>query len=334
MSRRRKRPIGKGGRLGGNALWVLGLNIGLIAIFYFASANGAFLNPANVTNLLITFSQVLLLVTAQTILLSAGQIDLSQGANVVLSSVMGGVVLIAMSRGIDLGLPVTLPVLLVVAVATGGLVGLANGFLIGFLRINSLIATLGILGIVLGLAQVITNGNNLYGVPQSIQSAFGIRNFLGIPLPTLLAVVIVGLVWLQFARGRFGTYSIAIGSSERAAKRNGVPIGPHLIRLYAVAGALCGLAGAFDLARFTTTDIGGHGNDALASLSGAVIGGTSLFGGQAFLLGSILGAMLALILQSGLVILNFPPFYQTIAIGVVLIVAVAVDRLRRGEEAG
>jgi ribose transport system permease protein len=165
-------------------------------------------------------------------------------------------------------------------------------------------------------------------VPISIQSEFGIRNFLGVPMATLASAVIVAIVWVLFWRTRFGTHSLAIGSSKKAAERNGVPVARHIIWLYVIAGAMCGVAGAFDLARFTTTDIGGHGNDALAAISGAVIGGTSLFGGQAFFTGSILGALLALILQSGLVILNFPPFYQTIAIGIVLIVAVAVDRLK------
>lgn len=322
-----KKPI-----LGGNAIWVLLLNIVLIAVFYFLSRNGAFLHPANVVSVLITFSQVLLLVFAQTILLAAAQIDLSQGANVVLSSVLAGVVLTAVAGAVDPGASVTLPIIFVVAVVTGGLVGLMNGILVGWVRINSLVATLGVLGVVLGIALVITNGTNLSGVPRSIQPSFGSKNVFGFPVPTLVAALVVGLIWLQFARGRFGTYSIAIGSSERAAKRNGVPIVRHLIALYIVAGALCGLAGAFDLARFTTTDIGGHSNDALASISGAVIGGTSLFGGQAFLLGSILGAMLALILQSGLVILNFQPFYQTIAIGIILIIAVAIDRLKQNGE--
>lgn len=318
--------------LGGNVVWVLLLDILLIAIFWLLSSNGAFLHPTNINNILITSSQVLLLVVAQTLLLSAGQIDLSQGANVVLSSVVAGVVLVTMSRGGDAGVWVTVPVMLALAIAVGVVFGLINGILVGRLGINSLIVTLGMLGIGIGTAQVLTNGDNLYGVPTSIQSDFGIRNILGLPLPTLVSSLIVAAVWLLFSRTRFGTHSIAIGSSERAARRNGVPVARHIVSLYVIAGAMCGLAGAFDLARFTTTDIGGHSNDALAAISGAVIGGTSLFGGQAFFAGSILGALLALILQSGLVILNFPPFYQTIAIGFVLIVAVAIDRLKTKAE--
>lgn len=317
---------------GGNVVWVLLLDVVLVAAFWLLSNNGAFLHPTNINNILITSSQVLLLVVAQTLLLSAGQIDLSQGANVVLSSVVAGVVLVAMSKGGDAGVWVTVPVMLAVSICVGIVFGLINGLLVGRLGINSLIATLGMLGIGIGTAQVLTNGDNLYGVPTSIQSDFGIRDIFGLPLPTLVSAIIVAMVWLLFSRTRFGTHSIAIGSSERAARRNGVRVGSHIVALYVIAGAMCGLAGAFDLARFTTTDIGGHSNDALAAISGAVIGGTSLFGGQAFFAGSILGALLALILQSGLVILNFPPFYQTIAIGFVLIVAVAIDRLKTQAE--
>jgi ribose transport system permease protein len=319
-------------RFGGNALWVLALNLILIVLFQYFSRNGAFLNIVNVTGILITYSQILLLVVAQTILLSAAQIDLSQGANVVLSSVASGLVLVGMSQAGDPGASATLPVLFTVAALTGATVGLLNGLLVGWLRINSLVATLGTLGIVLGTAQVITNGDNLYGVPPSIQTSFGMKEIFDIPLPTLTAFLIVALIWLQFSKTRFGLHNIAIGSSEKAAQRNGIAIARKLIMLYVVAGLLCGIAGAFDISRFTTTDIGGHSNDALASISGAVIGGTSLFGGPPNFLGSLLGALLALILQSGLVVLNFPPFYQTIAIGIVLVIAVAVDRLKVGRE--
>lgn len=319
-------------RFGGNAIWVLALNVILIVLFQYFSRNGAFLNVVNVTGVLIAYSQILLLVVAQTILLSAGQIDLSQGANVVLSSVLSGLVLVSLSQVSDPGASTTLPVLFVVAAVTGGMVGLLNGLLVGWLRINSLVATLGTLGIVLGTAQVITNGDNLYGVPSSIQTSFGMKELFDIPLPTLTAILIVAIIWLQFSKTRLGLYSVAIGSSEKAAQRNGIAIARQLIILYVVAGLLCGIAGAFDISRFTTTDIGGHSNDALASISGAVIGGTSLFGGPPNFLGSLLGALLALILQSGLVVLNFPPFYQTIAIGIVLVIAVAVDRLKVGRE--
>lgn len=313
---------------GGNVPWVLALDVVLILVFWLFSTNGAFLNPTNINNILITSSQVLLLVVAQTMLLSAGQIDLSQGSNVVLSSVVAGLVLLGVSNGVDPGVWTTVPVMMVVAIGVGAVIGLANGLLVGRLGINSLIATLGTLGIAVGTAQVLTRGDNLYGVPTSIQSEFGIRNVMGMPMATLTAAVIVAVVWILFSRTRFGTHSIAIGSSKKAAERNGVRVARHITWLYVVTGAMCGVGGAFDLARFTTTDIGGHSNDALAAISGAVIGGTSLFGGQAYFTGSILGALLALILQSGLVILNFPPFYQTIAIGIVLIVAVAVDRLK------
>ncbi len=318
--------------LGGNTLWVLGLDVLLVIIFQLASANGAFLNPINVQAILTTYSQVMMLVIAQTMLLGAAQIDLSQGATAVLASVVAGTVLVSMSAGGDPGPHITLPVLFLVTIVVGLLAGVINGVLVGWLRINSLVATLGTLGIYLGTAQVITNGENLYGVPLSIQSAFGSVYLWRVPLSTLLAAVVVAVVWIQFRRGSFGTHTIAIGSSEKAAIRNGIDTRWHMVKLYAVAGALCGIAGAFDLARFTTTDIGGHGNDALAAISGAVIGGTSLFGGKVYFFGALLGALLALILQSGLVILRFPPFYQVIAIGFILILAVAIDSFRNRNE--
>jgi len=311
-----------------NTVWISVVNILLIIVFWHFSRNGAFLSTTNIESILITLAQVILLCVAQTVLLSSAQIDISQGGNVILSSVVSGQILVSFANQGTLSVPAALLILFLTATLAGALFGLVTGVLVGKFGINSLIVTLGMLGIGTGLANVLTDGANLIGVPYSIQTSFGIARIGAIPMPFILTACIVGVVWFLFAKTKFGVHSLAIGSSKNAAQRNGINIVRHTIICYCVTGAMCGVAGAMDIARFATTDIGGHQNDALAAIAGAVIGGTSLFGGKVSLFGAILGALLAVLLQSGLVILNFPPFYQTIAIGFVLIVAAGIDQLR------
>jgi ribose transport system permease protein len=136
------------------------------------------------------------------------------------------------------------------------------------------------------------------------------------------------VLWAVMRYTRFGLQTLAIGSSATSAERAGVRVPRHTIEVYMLAGALCGLASILDLGRFATTNVAGHTNDALAAVAGAVIGGTSLFGGRASVPGSMFGALLAVILQTGLVADGLSPFYQQVAVGIVLIAAVYADRRR------
>lgn len=318
---------------GGSALWVALLCVALVALFSILSPDHAFFSQQTFNNVGLSSAQIVLLCVAQAMLLGAGHIDISQGGMVVLASVVGGKVMLAVS-GVDpatatASLSLVAVVLTVVlAVATGAAIGAANGLFVARLRLNSLVVTLATLGIASGLAQLITNGANLSGLPTSLQTGFGIKTVGGwVPLPALVSAAIVAVIWIAFAKTRFGLRTLAIGSNVSAARRAGVPVDWHVVRLFVLSGTVAGVAGVIDLTRFATTDIGGHQNDALAAIAGAVIGGTSLQGGRASVGGAIVGALLAVILQIGLVVLNLSPFYQTIAVGSVLLTAITVDRL-------
>jgi ribose transport system permease protein len=134
---------------------------------------------------------------------------------------------------------------------------------------------------------------------------------------------------ILLAATRFGRYTYAIGSNEEAARRAGVAVDRHLIKVYALAGTLSGLAGFLSLARFATTTLGGHSTDNLQVIAAIVIGGTSLFGGVGTMLGSVFGVFIPAVLQNGFVIVGLQPFWQQVAVGAVLIVAVYLDQLRR-----
>ncbi|SCL37009.1 monosaccharide ABC transporter membrane protein, CUT2 family [Micromonospora pallida] len=308
------------------AIQIIAVEIVLIAVFFSLSPDGAFLNQTNLRGMALTASQVILLAVGQAVLMSAGQIDISQGAAVILSSVVAGKVMLALQGDYPLAVVVLLG--LVVSIAIGTLIGLANGLLVGVVKINALVTTLGTLGVMTGIAQVVTGGVNLSGMPAELSSEFGQAYLGALPLPMLASMAVVGVVWLLFRVGPWGTHTLAMGSNFGASRRVGIATLRNTLAIFILSSALAGLAGFIDLSRYSTTNISGHLNDSMAAIAAALIGGTALTGGRISFLGAIFGAFLAIILQSGLVIINLSPFYQTIAIGLMLLVAVSVDRGR------
>ena len=137
----------------------------------------------------------------------------------------------------------------------------------------------------------------------------------------------------MLAQTRFGRYTYAIGSNPEGVRRAGVNVDAHLIKIYALGGTLAGLAGFLSLARFGTTSIGGHSTDNLDAIAAIVIGGTSLFGGVGTMLGTLVGVFIPAVLRNGFVIVGVQPFWQQVAVGAVLIVAVYFDQLRRSRYA-
>lgn len=313
--------------------WVLLLDIVLLLVFT-AASQGVFLSPRAVDSLLLSSAQGLLLALGLAMLLGAGFFDLSLGANLVLSSVVGGLVIKAVTGpaatdGSYSNLAAALSLGALAAVGTGIMFGLVNGYLIAYLDVNSLIATLGTMGVGTGLALLVAGGGDVTGLPRELQTEFGQASLFDvIPIPTLIAFIAAILLFLVLKFTKYGTVTLAIGSSRPSAERAGLRVRRHILSLSALAGGLAGVAGFIDISRYGSTAIAGHNQDALAAITAVVIGGTLLEGGRVSIIGAIWGALLAVILQTGLVVLGVPAFYQLIAIGLVLIVAVALDRLR------
>ena len=130
-------------------------------------------------------------------------------------------------------------------------------------------------------------------------------------------------------RTRFGRHTYAIGSSEEAARRVGLKVDRHLIKIYAISGLVAGVAGILSLAQFGTTAIAGQSQTNLNVIAAVVIGGTSLFGGVGTIFGTVVGLFIPAVLQNGFVIVGVQPFWQQVAVGAVLVIAVYVDQLRR-----
>jgi ribose transport system permease protein len=182
----------------------------------------------------------------------------------------------------------------------------------------------------LGLAEVWTGGYNVSGVPLSVQNNFGLAKLAGaIPLPVVVAVVVAILCWMLLHRTRFGMRTFAVGANLEAARRVGISINVHRFLLYVLMGGLAGLVGVIDVARFDTASIGSHTMDPLSAIAAVVIGGTSLFGGRGSIGGTVIGALIPVVLADGFVIVGINPFWQNVAIGFVLISAVYIDQMRR-----
>lgn len=318
--------------LSNRAFQIILVEIVIIAIFQSLSPDGAFLNTANVRGMLLTASQVLLLAVGQAILMAAGKIDISQGAVLILSSVISGQVMIAAAPSMGAGGAIVLG--LVAAIVTGTVLGIANGVLVAVVGINSLVTTLGMLSIATGIAYVFTGGVNIFGTPGELSDWFGAVRWGAVPLPMVVSLVVILAIWAVFHFTAWGTHTIAMGSNALAARRVGIKTVRNTVVIFVVSSGLAGLAGFIDVARYSTTNISGHLNDSMAAIAAALIGGTALTGGRISFLGAIVGAFLAILLQSGLVIIGVSPFYQTIAIGAMLLVAVSLDHANRERPGG
>ena len=289
-----------------------------------------FLSTFDIQSIFTNAAVAMMLAVGMTYVIITAGIDLSVGSVLVLA----GVVAVKTMNAIGGSNPDTIGWLAICAgLGVGVIAGLAggviNGALIAWLKIPPLIVTLGMFGIALGLADVLTSGVDLATVPSKLGATIGNGNLGPVPWLVIIAVVVTVIGGLVLSQTRFGRHTYAIGSNDEAARRAGINVPWHLVKVYAIAGALSGLGGDLSLAHFTTTTISGHLEDNLTAISAVVIGGTSLFGGVGTMIGSVVGVFIPVVLASGLVIMNVQSFWQQVVTGLILIVAVYFDQVRR-----
>lgn len=319
-----------------SAFWILVIMMVLVIIFGIFTPNNVFLKPSTLFTIGLNASQILILAVGATIQLASKNMDLSVGTNLILTSTLAAKILKAVAgtpEEIMAGSYPNLGMAVVVAVAAsiilGGFFGMINGIVVTKLKMEAFIATLATMMVYWGISLVITQGASEVGIPRALQLGFGHKKLFDvIPLPLLVALAISGLMWLLMRYTRFGLYTCAIGSSKESSNRSGINTDNYVISIFMLVGVLAGIAGFFDLARFATTNPQGHQTDGLMAITAAVMGGTSLKGGRASIPGAMLGAMIPTIIQTGLVIMSIGAFYQMIATGVFLIIAVYFDQKR------
>ncbi len=313
--------------LNGNTLWIFCVLLIIIAVFsamrptQFATAFEARTVATNVAVLMVVS------VGMTFVIITAG-IDLSVGSVLVFSGVIAAKVMNSVGGGLKAGWgPILLGLLCACLCGVGW--GLFNGFLIAKAKVPPLIVTLGTLGMALGFTYIIASGQDITGVPTRLTQNIGLGRILGIPWMVVIAATVAIIGSLTLTRTRFGRYTLAIGSNPEAARRVGINVDRHLIKVYALQGFLAGLAGFLALAYFDTTSISGHSSDNLNAIAAVVIGGTSLFGGSGTVIGTCIGVFIPVVLGSGFVIIGVQSYWQDVAVGAVLIIAVYVDQLRR-----
>jgi ribose transport system permease protein len=308
-----------------STVWV-GTMLILLLLFFSFAAPEEFANVDNLRNITLDGSTLLILAVGATFVIGSGGIDLSIGSILVFA----GVVSVKAMGAVGAGGVDSLAIGLVAALLAGLAWGLLNGILVANAGLTPLIVTLGTFAAAYGLTLVLSGGQDLNAVPPLLVDSIGFGRLAGaLPYPVVIAVcvAIVGGFVLTFTR--FGRYTLVIGSNVEAARRAGIAVTHHTLKLYALSGLLAGLAGFVSLARFSSTTITGHQTDNLLAIVAVVIGGTSLFGGIATMTGTAIGVFIPSVFNNGFVILGLPPYWQQVATGAVLILVVYVDQLRR-----
>lgn len=293
----------------------------LLIVAFFYAMEPAFLSMRNLRAILNVVSFVGIIAVGQTILLISGEFDLSVGSVAGLSAVVAGKLMMA------LALPV--PLAIFGGVGVGASIGLLNGLIVVRFRIPAFIQTLGMLFIGQGLIQVVTNGYPVYPLPPEV-STFGMAN-LGFGLGWSFAFFILAALTadLVLRRTVLGRNLYATGGNKEVARLVGINTNTYKIGAFITVGALAGSAGMFVMADLAsaTTSIGSGWE--LVVIAGVVVGGVSLFGGAGTVAGGVIGILLLKVVQSGLVVIGVNSNWQQIAVGVIMVLAVGLDILRR-----
>jgi predicted ABC-type sugar transport system permease subunit len=268
----------------------------------------------------------LLLALGETFVIIAGGIDLSVGFIMGLAAViaaqatnMAGTFLSpfpAMILGIVAGLVVCL------------IPGAVNGWLISKLKVPPFIGTLGMFGVARGAAFLLANGTTV-PVSNTWFAALGNGRIYGFPVIVIITALFVLGMHYVLSQTRFGQHTYAVGASEQAALRAGIGVGRHTRKLYLLSALCAGIGGVLYAARFTAGAAQAGEPLLLDSIAAVVIGGASLFGGSGTIIGTVAGSLVIAVIQYGLVFIDVEPFWQFVAVGVVIIISVLVDQTQR-----
>lgn len=278
-----------------------------------------FLRETNLSSVIRQTAVINIMALGMTMVIISGGIDLSVGSILAMGGLMG-------TMAMEKGQPILVGV--AVGILMGAFCGWVNGFLTNRLRINSFIVTLGTLGIIRGMTLVISNGLPVHQIPAGF-SFLGEGNLLGVPFVLWVLLVCALLVHLVLEHTKLGRYSFAIGSNPDAAFYAGIPVSFHSTAVYAICGALTGLAGMIEASRLMTGQpTAGQGYE-LQAIAAVVIGGGSLRGGEGSVVGTLVGAFIMGLLSNGSDLLGISPYWQQAIIGAIIILAVSVDELRK-----
>jgi len=295
-----------------------------IVIFAFLSlASPSFLTVNNLIGLLRQVSMLMIASVGMTFLIIAGGIDLSIGSA---NAVTG--VLCALSVA-KLGLPI--PVGILIGILAGGLIGFINGLLVTKINLPPLLATLGMMVALRGAGFLITGGHTVYGVPEPYLW-LGRGYVLGVPVPVIVMALIFAVYLFVQRKTTFGLYMYAIGGDRIASRRAGINDRLYMVLAFVNTGLLVGLSGVVASSRFGAALPNAGLNFEMDVITAVVIGGTSIFGGVGRLGGTLLGVLVIGMITNGMLLLDVHSYWQQVAKGLILIVAVGAETLKQRKE--
>jgi ribose transport system permease protein len=290
----------------------------LLLVAVFGAVAPGFMSEVNIANVLVQSTLLLMLSLPMTLIIMTEGLDLSMGAVLTLTSLMVAIVSVA-TGSMLLGFAA--------AVAVGLIFGVANGCLVAALGIPPFVATLGTLGMAQGLALIVSDGQSVVGIPHSVSEIYSAAPF-GIPVPIVLAILAYLLFHGLLYRTRFGAYVFALGGNREALTYAGLSPTRLLISVYALGGAMAGIAGLLMTARMNA----GHPTAGLGlefdAIAAVAVGGTSFERGNGWLGGTALGVLAVGVLRNGLNLLALPSSIQVASIGALVIIALFLDGFR------
>jgi simple sugar transport system permease protein len=285
----------------------------LVVVAGFSMSSDQFLTSTNLLNVLRQSAPALVVAVAQTLVITAGGIDLSVGS---VAAFAGTTCALLLSGGMDPTL--TFAVVLLI----GGAIGLANGWFIAYQRLPAFIVTLATLSLALGASQLEAKGFSIAIERDSWILSVGQDYTLGMPNVAILAVLIALVGWIVLARTAFGRHLQGIGSNEQAVRRAGVPTTRVLASVYTISGAAAALAGILIVARLQSGASSIGTGLELQVIAAVVLGGTNLFGGRGTMVGTVFGVLTIALITNGLILMRVEPFWVSIVQGAILLFAI------------
>ncbi|MGY6772983.1 ABC transporter permease [Gallibacterium sp. ZY190522] len=318
----------------------LGIGIVLfLMILGMSISSDVFLSTNNILNILLQVSVICIISVGMTYVILTGGIDLSVGSIVALSAVCLGVFVHSGLAWIGDD-PSSIEIMLVIlfsilgTILVGALCGYVNGLVIVYGKVTSFITTLGMMGIARGLALTISNGKTIYNFPNELRFLGNGSISLGgvnIPIPVIIALIVVLVSYYVLTQTIFGRQIYALGGNREAVRLSGINVAKLEIKTYVINGSLAAIGAVILVGRLNAAQpIAGMGYE-LDAIAATVIGGTSLIGGVGSVIGTSIGALIMGVLQNGLTLLNVTSYLQRLIIGLVIILAVFLDQIRRGE---
>ncbi|WMJ79082.1 ribose ABC transporter permease [Clostridium sp. MB40-C1] len=291
--------------------------LGLIVLcIVVAIISPRFLSISNIKNVLTQVSVNTVIAVGMTFVILTGGIDLSVGSTLAIC----GAVAAAIAKGTG-----NVFMAIVVSLIIGAIVGFINGVFISKGKIQAFIVTLATMTIFRGVTQVYTNGTPISGLGKNF-GVIGNKTFLQIPIPVVITIVVFLVAYYVLSETRYGRYLYALGGNEDSARLSGINTDRTKTAVYIISGITAAISGIIVTSRIGSASATAGVGYELDAIAAVVLGGTSLSGGEGSVAGTIIGALIIGVLNNGLNLMNVSPYYQLIVKGLVILLAVMIDK--------